>query len=122
MVRAEFGGQRVAQTGRGDGGTADMLVRLKNGGLLLCDVKCKKNSERYPMRPSIGYKYQLSAYRRHFTKQYGAMGIANLLLASPFGYNATPCLTVCDYGDQDWFPGFEAAQRLWREGMEDEGL
>jgi len=97
------------------GGTADMLLRLTGGRLLLADVKCKKHSRKYPMQPDICYKYQLSAYRHHFSQYYGEMSIANFLLASPFGWTPQPYLLVCDYGSEDWMDGFNAALRLWME-------
>ncbi|MDQ3813667.1 MAG: hypothetical protein M3347_06915 [Armatimonadota bacterium] len=104
----------------GYGGTADLLLRLKTGRPLLCDLKTKKHSQRFPMQPDISYKYQLSAYRRYFQKVYGEMHIANLLLASPFGYDATPRLIVCDYGAEDWTTGFTPAHRLWLEQVYDQ--
>lgn len=100
----------------GYGGTADMLIVLKDGRQMLADLKFKKHSKAYPMTPSIGYKYQLSAYRNHFKKEFGEMGLMNLLSSSPFGNIKTPTLIVFDYGyDRDWTEGFECAKKLWWE-------
>lgn len=102
----------------GYGGTADMLLILKTGEFLLGDLKCKKNSWKFPIHPSVEYKYQLSAYRNHFKKEYGDMMIGNLLIASPFGANQSPYYPFIKpeiYGHKDWTEGFNAAYRLWIE-------
>lgn len=113
-----FSESMFADAHLGYGGTADMLLKLNDGRLLLADLKCKKHSQKFPMRPDIIYRYQLSAYRKHFARHYGEMAIGNFLLASPFGTSPQPCLRFCDYRNEDWMPGFHAAHRLWREQQE----
>jgi len=107
----------------GYGGTADQLLRLKNGELLLADLKFKKNSFKFPMKATVKNKYQLSAYRNHFQPIFGKMRICNFILASPFGWDRNPKIKVYDYGYDDWTSGFEAAKYLWYEkhrvGLED---
>lgn len=95
------------------GGTADMLLKMKNGDTLLADLKFKKNSKFFPLKPSYTYKVQLSAYRAHFKIEHGKMKTANLLLSSPFGTNKAPFLKVCDYGYEDHIHVFEVAKQLW---------
>lgn len=103
----------------GYGGTTDMLVRLKSkgiykhDGLYMLDFKCKKQWKTVPLKPTMSYKYQLAAYRKHFEKEYGIMGTMNLLFASPFGSKPEPELAVFDYGLVDYFDGFLSAQKLW---------
>jgi hypothetical protein len=107
--------ERFADNELGYSGTADLLVLLRDGRQMLLDLKTKKNSPKYPMEPDMGCRYQLSAYLKHFEKSYGKMGIANLFLASPFGYLPEPRLSFVDYGEGDFFDGFEAAHKLWKE-------
>jgi hypothetical protein len=104
----------------GYGGTADMLLKLKDGTLLLGDLKVKKESKNFPLKPNIEYLYQLSAYRAHFKKEYGDMEIGNLLLVSPFTYGFSkavpiPRIDPFIYYGQDWTDSFQAAFRLWVE-------
>jgi hypothetical protein len=99
----------------GYGGTADMLVKLKDGRQVLADLKFKKHSKAYPMKPSTNYKYQLSAYRNHFKKEFGDMDTMNFLCSSPFGVIKTPTLIIFDYKNRDWTEGFECAKKLWWE-------
>jgi hypothetical protein len=106
---------QFADNALGYGGTSDLLALMKDGRQMLLDLKTKRNSPKFPLGPDMGCKYQLSAYRKHFQKLYGPMGIGNLFLASPFGYLPQPRLAVFDYGDSDWMDGFEAAHKLWRE-------
>jgi len=105
--------QPFANKELGYGGTADFLFRLNDGRLLLGDAKFKKRSSKFEMLPDILYKYQLSAYRQHFRREYGDMDIANFLLASPLGSAKYPLLRLYNYGENDWTAGFTAAQRLW---------
>lgn len=110
--------QQFADRELGYGGTGDLLVLTKDGRQMLLDLKTKRNSPNFPLQPDPGCKYQLSAYRRHFQKLYGPMGMGNLFLASPFGYLPEPRVAFFDYKDDDWMESFEAVHRLWREQHE----
>lgn len=99
----------------GYGGTADLLVLMKDGRQILLDLKTKKHSPNFPLKADMACRYQLSAYRRHFQKVYGPMSIGNLFLASPLGYLPQPRLLFVDYGEADWAAGFDAARHLWLE-------
>lgn len=116
--------QQFVDNELGYGGTADLLALMKDGRQMLLDLKTKRNSPHFPLQPDAGCKYQLSAYRHHFQKHYGPMGIGNLFLASPFGYLPQPKIAYFDYGDSDWTDSFEAAHRLWLEhhGVEESSV
>lgn len=99
----------------GYGGTLDALLVLKCKGLTLCDFKFKKHSQKYPMRAEPEYWYQLSAYRRYLWRTREIFPtMANLLVASPNGYDPTPCLKIVDH-PTDGFEGFAACQRIWND-------
>jgi hypothetical protein len=106
----------------GYGGTSDFLVKLKDGELLLGDLKVKKHSAKFPMKATQKYKYQLTAYRNHFRKEFGEMQIGNFLCASPLNkyWNGKPILLPKIYSHKDWSQSFEAVKRLWYEKYEDE--
>ena len=99
----------------GYGGTADMLIKLKDGRLVLGDLKFKKETAAYPLKASLKYKYQLSAYRNHFKKEYGDMETMNLLCRSTFVGLKTPRLEPVFYGNEDFTDGFECAKKIWWE-------
>jgi hypothetical protein len=103
------------------GGTADLMVLLKDKRYMLLDLKCKKHRSAYPMKPNLGYVCQLSAYRQHFKKEFGEMEIGNLLIAAPIGNGLkTPRLRFWDYTGLDWMHGFDVAYRLWLHEFTDE--
>jgi hypothetical protein len=102
----------------GYAGTADLLVETKSYGLLLADFKFRGQTRAFPLKPSIEYAAQLSAYRNYFQLEHTKpIAIANLLIDSFAKAPKTggiPHLEIHSYR-KDYTPFFQACQLIWKE-------
>jgi hypothetical protein len=91
-------------------GTIDLVFEMNDGRKILGDIKVVKFSEKYPPKPGIGYRAQLSAYADMLKTERGLdVGRMSLYLASPFGYDPAPGLKIFRY-KECYLQAFKAAR------------
>jgi hypothetical protein len=97
----------------GSAGTIDLVLRDKRKQKILGDIKVVKMSRKFEKIPPLNYRCQLSAYERMLLEQDPEpMERTSFYLASPFGDDKTPQLTIFRYSE-DYYPEFQACLALW---------
>lgn len=108
-----FAERMLADKELGVAGAVDLGFILKDGRRIVGDIKVVKFSKKYPPSPGLSYRCQLSAYAKMLSNHHGEpFERMSLYLASPFGYDKEPCLTVFDY-DKCYLSAFQAARTIW---------
>ena len=107
----------MASSNVGAAGTVDMVFVHKNGRRVIGDLKVVKFSWKFPPKPDIKYKMQLSAYEGMIQEirpdDYTRM---SFYLASPFGWDKKPELRTFEHG-KCYLDAFKAARILWEETL-----
>lgn len=97
----------------GAAGTVDMVFIHNNGRRIVGDLKVVKFSYKFPPKPGLAYKMQLSAYEGMIQEvrpdDYTRM---SFYLASPFGWDKKPDLRIFEHG-VDYLPAFRNCRALW---------
>ena len=98
----------------GVAGTVDMAFEHVDGRMIVGDIKVVKMSEKYPPKPGLGYRAQLSAYKAMLEEEHPEKNFQRMSLycASPFGWNKAPKLKIFEY-ERDYLPAFRACRALW---------
>lgn len=96
----------------GYAGTADFAYKDMEGNVVLGDFKFKKHSDRFPIKSSVEYACQLSAYEAHYKKTYGPMQRKNFLMNSGLGYSKHPYMKIVEY-TKDYYPMLKFYKDLW---------
>lgn len=96
-------------------GAVDLGFIHKDGRRIVGDIKVVKFSDKFPPKPGLAYRCQLSAYRE-MLREYDGNDYhrMSLYLASPFGWDKKPRLRIFDH-DHDYLPAFKACRLLWEE-------
>lgn len=101
----------------GAAGTVDMVFVHKNGRRIIGDLKVVKFSWKFPPKPGLAYKMQLSAYEGMIQEirpdEYTRM---SFYLASPFGWDKKPDIKVFEHG-RCYLDAFKACRLLWDESI-----
>jgi hypothetical protein len=97
----------------GAAGTVDMVFIHNNGRRIIGDLKVTKFSFKFPPKPGLAYKMQLSAYEGMIQEvrpdEYTRM---SFYLASPFGWDKKPDMRIFEHS-VDYLPAFQSARALW---------
>lgn len=97
----------------GCAGTIDLAIEDKEGNAILADVKVVKFRKAYPPNPGLGYRCQLSAYKKMLESKIGKpVRCVSLYLASPFGDQTDPELRVFNY-EKDYWSEFQSCLTIW---------
>ena len=108
-----FSERMLADKELGVAGAVDLGFIHKDGRRIVGDIKVVKFSKKYPPIPGLGYRCQLSAYAQMLANDDGHhYERVSFYLASPFGYDKDPCLTVFEY-DKCYLAPFKAARIIW---------
>jgi len=109
--------QTMASKKVGAAGTVDMVFTHKNGRRVVGDLKVVKFSWKFPPKPDIKYKMQLSAYEGMIQElrpdDYTRM---SFYLASPFGQEKIPVLKTFEH-TKCYLDAFLAARVLWENTL-----
>jgi len=109
----------LADRDLGTAGAIDLGFIHKDGRRFIGDIKVVKYSKKYPPRPNLNYCCQISAYAKMAANHTGeAFHRMNLYLASPFGFDKEPCLTVFEH-EKCYLHAFQAARTLWELQVRD---
>lgn len=122
VVETIFCEKTLASKSVGAAGTVDMVFVHKNGRRIIGDLKVVKFSWKFPPKPGLAYKMQLSAYEGMIQEvrpdDYTRM---SFYLASPFGWDKKPDLKIFEHG-KCYLSAFQAARILWEESIMQEAV
>lgn len=108
-----FAEELLASEELGVAGTADMVFETHDGRLVLGDLKVVKFSWKFPPKPGLAYKMQLSAYAEMLReKTRFSYDRLSFYLASPFGNDKEPELRIFPHS-MDYLPAFKATRTMW---------
>jgi hypothetical protein len=96
----------------GCAGTSDAVLLLNDGRKILADLKVVKFFRRFPPKPPLNYRCQLSVYAEILKKEFGPLERESFYLPSPFGEDRTPKLLRFKY-QRDYLPEYFACKTLW---------
>lgn len=118
-----FAERLLFSTEVGSAGCADIGIKLRNGVRVLGDLKVVKFSMKFPPKPGLSYKMQLSAYEAMLeeTELGGNWERVSFYLASHFGWDKSPDLKIFHH-KQCYRKAFAAARVLWEAKLLQEDI
>jgi hypothetical protein len=97
----------------GAAGTIDLAFLNKDNKRILADIKVVKIRDKFPPKPSLGYRCQLSAYAEMLRAKEGEeYERISLYLASPFGDQKLPKIMTFAY-QKSYLEEFQSCLNLW---------
>lgn len=96
----------------GCAGTTDALLELKDGTRIIADLKVVKFNPKFPIKPSLAYRCQLSVYAKMLEEKFGKLERQSFYLPSPFGADTKPRL-IRFFHQDDYLPQYHACKSIW---------
>jgi len=101
----------------GTAGTVDMVIVTHANQYVVGDLKVVKFSDKYPPKPGLAYRCQLSAYAEMLRETYDkTFQRWSFYLASPFGWNNRPDIRVFRHKESH-LETFKAAKLIWENKL-----